>query len=474
MVKAYKYYLGGRWVSSSRKIKVQSPYDDSLIGTVSTANKSDYTKAIALAQKAFAQTKILPSHTRERICRQIAEGLESGREDFARMITLEMGKTIRDSKAEVGRAINCFRIAAEEAKRIGGEIIDLDWTAGSEERMGLVRRFPVGVVAGISPFNYPLNLVAHKVAPAIACGCPIVLKPASKTPIVALMLAEVIDQTELPKGALSVLPGSSQDTLPLIKDKRIKLITFTGSPEVGWWIKANSGEKKTVLELGGNAGVAVADDADLDWAISRLVVGAFGHAGQSCISVQRIFVHEKIYKDFLKKFLAATNNLKEGNPLNEKTDLCPMVDMESAKRIESWIKEAVKGGAKILAGGKRHGQHLKPTLLEKVKPSMKVCSKEAFAPLAVLFIYRDFKKMIDQINDSEYGLQAGIFTNRMKDIFYAFEHVETGGVMINDISTYRADHMPYGGVKKSGMGREGIKYAIEDMTEIKILGLNLK
>jgi glyceraldehyde-3-phosphate dehydrogenase (NADP+) len=330
------------------------------------------------------------------------------------------------------------------------------------------------VVAGISPFNFPLNLVAHKIAPAIASGCTMILKPASKTPIVSLMLAELIDKTELPKGAISILPGSSRESSPLIKDPRIKLITFTGSSEVGWWIKDNSGTKKTVLELGGNAGVAVADDADVDFAVKRLVYGAFGQAGQSCISVQRIYAHEKVFDQFVTKFRAAIKKIKIGDPLEDTTDLGPMIDTESAERTEEWIKEAVKGGAKLLAGGKRKGRVLEPTLLTNVKNSMSVCSKEAFAPLAVLFKYRDYKKMIAEINNSVYGLQAGIFTNRIKDIFYAFKYVETGGVIINDIPTYRVDHMPYGGVKMSGMGREGIKYGIEDMTEIKLLGLNLK
>jgi acyl-CoA reductase-like NAD-dependent aldehyde dehydrogenase len=474
MAKSYKMYLAGKWVDSKNKIRVESPYDDKLVGTVAAASKADYTKAIDAAVRAFAVTRTFPSYVRERICLQIAAGLKKDRENFARMMSLEMGKAIRDARAEVDRAFNCFKIAAEEAKRVGGEIMDLDWTVGSEERVGLVRRFPVGVVAGISPFNFPLNLVAHKMAPAIASGCPIVLKPASKTPIVALMLARLIDATELPKGAVSVLPGSSKESSPLIEDPRIKLITFTGSSPVGWWIKAHSGAKKTVLELGGNAGVAVADDGDVDFAVSRLLYGAFGQAGQSCISVQRIFVHEKVYDRFVRKFRAAIKNIRMGNPLDDKTDLGPMVDIESAKRTEGWIKEALDGGAKLLAGGKRRGRMLPPTLLGNVKMSMNVCSQEAFAPLAVVFKYKNFRTMIDQINNSEFGLQAGIFTQRVKDIFYAFKYVETGGVMINDVPTYRADHMPYGGVKMSGMGREGIRYGIEDMTEIKILGLNLK
>jgi glyceraldehyde-3-phosphate dehydrogenase (NADP+) len=474
MAKRYKYYLGGRWIDSKKRLTVYSPYDGALIADCAAASEADYSAAIAAAEKAFAAAREMPSYRREEVCLQIAAALEKNLENFARMLSLEVGKVYRDSVGEVKRAIGVFRVAAEESKRIGGEIIDLDWSPGSEERIGLIRRFPLGVVAGIAPFNFPLNLVAHKIAPAIASGNCIVLKPASKTPVVALMLAELIDKTAYPKGAVSVLPGSAKDSLPLIEDPRVKLITFTGSPEVGWWIKEKAKDKKVALELGGNAGVAVADDADLELAASRLVYGAFGQAGQSCISVQRIYLHRKIYDPFLKLFLSKMKKIKIGDPLRTETDLGPMIDDESAERIESWIKEAVKDGAKIIAGGKRKGRVLEPTLLTDVKPRMKVCFREVFAPLAVVIKYDDFGKMIDQINDSEYGLQAGIFTHRLKDIFYAFKHLDVGGVMINDISTYRADHQPYGGMKKSGVGREGIKYAIEDMTEIKILGLNLK
>lgn len=474
MAKTYKMYLAGQLAKSKKQFDVLSSYDDHLVGSVAAASSEDYTKAIDAAVKAFEITRALPSHLREKICKQIADGLEKETAKFAEMMTLEMGKTIRDSRVEVSRAVNCFRIAGEEAKRVGGEILDLDWTPGSEQRLGLVRRFPIGVVAGISPFNFPLNLVAHKIAPAIASGCPIVLKPASKTPIIALLLAELIDKTDWPKGALSVLPGSAKDSEPLVKDPRVKLITFTGSSPVGWWIKANCGDKKTVLELGGNAGVALADDADLDFAVSRLLYGAFGQAGQSCISVQRIFVHEKVYDQFVSKFKAAATKLKMGDPKNDDTDLGPMVDTESAEKVEVWIKEAVGSGARLVIGGKRNGRMMEPTLLENVTANMKVCCNEVFAPVAVLFKYSDFKKMVAEINNSEFGLQAGVFTNRIQDIFYAFQYIETGGVIINDISTYRADHMPYGGAKRSGMGREGIKYGIEDMTEIKILAMNLK
>lgn len=474
MAQHYKLYLAGKWIDRERKIEVRSPFDDSLVGTVAAASVSDYTAAIESAQKAFAVTRELPSFRREEACLFIAQGLEKEMERFARMMCLEVGKVYRDAVGEVKRAIGVFRTAAEEAKRIGGEIIDLDWAAGSEERVGLVRRFPLGVTAGISPFNFPLNLVAHKIAPALASGNGMVLKPASKTPIIALMLAELVEKSGYPPEAISILPGSSKDATPLIEDERIKLITFTGSPEVGWWIKEKAKDKKVVLELGGNAGVAVADDADLEFAANRLLYGAFGQAGQSCISVQRIYLHEKISDSFLSIFTEKIKSLKVGDPLKPETDLGPMVDNESAERVEQWIAEAVKGGAKIIVGGRRNGRFLEPTLLSNVRKDLKVCFKEVFAPLAIIFEYSDFRKMVAEINDSTYGLQAGIFTQRVKDIFYAYKHLEVGGVIINDISTYRADHQPYGGVKRSGTGREGVKYAIEDMTELKFLALNLK
>lgn len=474
MAKNYKMYLGGKWVDRQDKIKVINPYDNSVVGSVAAASKNDYTKAIEIAQETFKITRELPSYKREAICKQIANGLEKNIDQFATMMAKELGKSYKDSFGEVNRSIGVFRVAAEEAKRIGGEIIDLDWAPGAEERMGLIRRFPMGVIAGISPFNFPLNLVAHKIGPAIASGNTMVLKPASSTPIIALMLAELIDKTDLPKGAISILPGSSRESTPLLEDERVKLVTFTGSSEVGWWIKNNAGNKQVVLELGGNAGVAVADDADLDWATTRLLYGGFASAGQSCISVQRIYVHEKVYDKFLTMFKTKVKKLIVGNPLDKKTDIGTMVEEKAVDETMRTIKDAVKGGAKILTGGKKIGAQLEPTVLTNVKTSMDVCSKEAFAPLVVVDKYKDFKKVVDQINNSEYGLQAGIFTNRMKDVFYAFKNIEAGGVVVNDIPTYRADHQPYGGVKNSGLGREGIRYSIEDMTEIKILSMNLK
>ena len=474
MSKNYKMYLGGDWVSRNNKIRVVNPFDKSLVANVSAASKDDYTEAIKIAQAAFKITKELPSYKREETCHKIAAGLEKNIEKFATTMSKELGKAYKDARGEVLRSVGVFKVAAEEAKRIGGEIIDLDWAPGAEERMGLIRRFPMGVISGISPFNFPLNLVAHKIGPAIASGNTIVLTPATSTPLMALMLAELIDNTDHPKGAVSILPGSSKESTPLLHDPRVKLITFTGSSEVGWWIKNNSGTKQVVLELGGNAGVAIADDADLEYATTRLLYGGFASAGQSCISVQRIYVHEAIYEKFLKMFKAKVNKLKVGNPLDKTTDIGTMVDEPSVENTLANIKAAVKEGAKILPGGKRKGLVLEPTVLINVKSSMDVCSKEAFAPLVVVDKYKNFKKVVDEINNSEYGLQAGIFTNRMKDIFYAFKNIDVGGVVVNDIPTYRADHQPYGGVKNSGLGREGIRYSIEDMTELKILSMNFK
>ena len=476
MAKNWKMYLGGEWVDRKERIDVLNPFDDSLVGRVPSAAPEDYTKAIEIAGKNFAVTRELPSYKRAEACLAVAKGIEKDIEKFTQMMSMELGKAYKDAKGEVKRAIGVFTVAAEESKRIGGEIMDLDWAPGGEERVGLVRRFPKGVVAGISPFNFPLNLVAHKVAPAMAAGNCIVLKPASKTPIIALMLAEVIDKTDYPKGGVSVLPGSSKASAPLLEDPRVKLITFTGSSQVGWWIKQHASNKEVVLELGGNAGVAIADDADLKYAVDRLAYGAFAVAGQSCISVQRIYVHENVYDEFIRLFRARVKQIKVGNPLDPEVDMGMMVDRPSVQGTLDNIKSAVAAGAKLITGGKPlfDGRTLEPTLLENVKITMDVCSKEAFAPLAVVMKYRDWRKAIDEINNSEYGLQAGIFTNRIKDIWYAFERIEAGGIVVNDIPTYRADHQPYGGMKNSGVGREGVKYAIMDQTDVKILSMNLK
>jgi glyceraldehyde-3-phosphate dehydrogenase (NADP+) len=474
MAQQFKIYLGGKWVDRKEKIEVKSPYDGKVVGEVAMASKEDFVKAIDLAEKAFEITRDLPSYARENACKSVAEGLKQNFDNFAKTMSMEVGKAIKDSEVEVCRAIQVFTIAAEEAKRVGGEIMDFDWIPGNEKRMGLVRRFPMGVIGGISPFNFPLNLVAHKIAPAMASGNCMVLKPAAKTPLVALLLAELIDQSDYPKGAVSVMLGDNEAASPLIKDDRIKLLTFTGSDKVGWWIKANAGKKRVVLELGGNAGVVVADDADLEYATDRIVKGAFGQAGQSCISVQRIFVQESVYDKFMKLFVAKTKKLKVGDPLDRNTDIGTMVSAEAAKDTAAMVTAAKRDGAKILTGGKADGGFYQPTIITYVKRGMDVCSKEAFAPIATVETYGTFADAVKKINDSDFGLQAGFFTNRIKDAFYAFSHVDAGGIVINDVPTFRADQQPYGGMKNSGIGREGIRYTIEDMTEIKVLSLNLK
>jgi glyceraldehyde-3-phosphate dehydrogenase (NADP+) len=473
MSQKYKMYLAGEWRDSSKAIDVINPIDKSTYGTVAAASPADFTEAIDRAEIAFREYRFAPSYKRSEALQFISSEIARRKNELAETITCEMGKAMKDSLAEVARAVSVFAISAEEARRIGGEIISMDWQAGADGRWGLVRRFPMGVIAGISPFNFPLNLVAHKIGPALASGNTIVLKPASKTPIIALKLAEIIDKTDLPKGAVSILPASSQDAQPLLTDPRVKVITFTGSSPVGWKIKESSGKKRVVLELGGNAGVIVADDADVEYAASRMTFGGFAVAGQSCISVQRVFLHETIYDSFISKFADKVTALKVGNPLDPTTDIGPIVEEKEAERIESWISEAVREGARVLVGGRRDGGFVLPTVLADVKPDMKVCAQEVFAPLVAVSRYTDFKSAVTEINNSAFGLQAGVFTNRMTDIWYAFEQIETGGVVINDVPTYRADHQPYGGMKDSGFGREGVRYSIEDYTEIKILSMNI-
>jgi acyl-CoA reductase-like NAD-dependent aldehyde dehydrogenase len=465
-------YLAGEWVSRPEKIVVLNPWDGSEVARVSAATQADFVTAIDKAHAAFAVTKVLSSFKRETACLQIAAGIEKQIDRFAETMTRELGKAIKDSRVEVLRAIGVFRTAAEESKRIGGELVDLDWNAGQENRFGIARRFPRGVIAGISPFNFPLNLVAHKIAPAIASGNCMVLKPASKTPLSALLLAEVIHQSDYPKGAISILPACADQARPLIEDDRVKLITFTGSSEVGWWIEEHVRRKPVVLELGGNAGVIVADDADIEYAAGRIVTGAFGVAGQSCISVQRLFVHEKVKEALTSRILELITKLKIGDPMAPATDIGAMIDMNAVIKAKQSVDTAVQHGAKILIGGAISGKTLEPTLIANVSPSMEVCCSEMFAPVATIESYTDFHDAVARINATRYGLQAGVFTNRFSDIWYAYSAIECGGIVINDIPTFRADHQPYGGMKDSGMGREGVRYAIEDLTELKFLSIN--
>jgi len=400
---------------------------------------------------------------------EIAQKMIGQKDLLAHTLCLEAAKPLKYALGEVDRAIQTFIIAAEECKRLPSEYIQIDWTPAGEGKEGIVKYFPVGIVAGISPFNFPLNLTVHKLAPAIATGCPIILKPARSTPLSAILLAKIIDSTELPKGALSVLPMDRVSGNQLVTDERFSLLTFTGSPQVGWNMKNQAGKKRVVLELGGNAGVIVTETANLDIAITKCVNGAFSYSGQVCIHTQRIYVHESIIKEFTNRFVEQTNKLKHGNPLDITTDISSMIDEENAIRIEQWVKEALENGAKLVCGGIRKGSFYPPTIITNTKQEMKVCSQEVFGPVVVIEAYNSFKNAVDNINSSEFGLQAGIFTNKLDEQNHAFNEIKVGGVIINDVPTFRVDHMPYGGIKNSGFGREGVKYAMLDMLEPKLL-----
>jgi len=473
MAKEYKFLINGEWRQSSKREDVKNPYNNETIAQLYFAEEADIEDAVKSSQKAFDITKKLPAYKRAEILKNIIKGLEQRKEELAKTITIEAGKPITDSRAEVSRAINTFQIASEESKRIEGEVIPLDLMQGSENRFGIVRRFPIGPILGITPFNFPLNLVSHKVAPAIASGNTIILKPAPKTPVTALLLGEIASEAGLPAGALNVIPCSNPLAEKLAADERIKKLSFTGSAAVGLKLKAMADMKKITLELGGNAGVIIHSDADIDFAAKRCTVGAFSFAGQICISVQRIYVQKNNYDEFLYKFLANVKNLKAGDPMDESTNIGPMIEQGASQRTEERLQEAAKDGAKILTGGKRNGNFFEPTVLTNTKPSMKVCGEEVFAPLVTVEKYDKFEDAVSMVNNSIYGLQAGIFTNDIKNVFHAYNELEVGGVIVNDIPTYRTDHMPYGGVKMSGFGREGVRYAIEEMTELKFLALNL-
>ena len=470
--KPHPIFLAGKWVESDDPLIVANPADATTpAGSTFHATEAQYEEAVEAAVAAFEVTRTLPAYERGAILRNISAGIKARREELGKLIALEAGKPIRDSLVEVDRATLTFRLGAEEAERMVGETIPLDLMPASKGRVGITRRFPIGPIAGISPFNFPLNLAAHKVAPAIASGNPIVLKPPSKDPLVMLTVAEIIESAGVPAGMVSILPMTRELGDRMVADDRFKLLSFTGSPSVGWRMKERAGKKKVVLELGGNAGVIVDKGADLDWAVKRTLVGAFSYAGQVCISVQRMFVHEDVREAFLAKFLDGVKALKLGDPLDTTTDVGPMVDEKAAARTQRWVDEAVQLGGTVVTGGKAKGAFFEPTVLENVPVDAQVCSNEAFAPLVVVFPFRDFGDAIRQVNDSFFGLQTGVFTNDLGHAWQAFNELEVGGVIVNDIPTYRIDNMPYGGVKDSGMGREGLRWSIEDMTELRIMVL---
>jgi acyl-CoA reductase-like NAD-dependent aldehyde dehydrogenase len=468
-VKEYPYLIAGQKISSHQKKDIVNPYNQQIFARVFLAAVSDVDKAIQKAAEAFQISKKLSSYQRSDMLAKIARLVQEKKEELARTIVQENGKPIKDCRLEVDRAVMTFQIAAEEAKRIEGELIPMDLRPDAEGRMGIIKRFPIGPVAAITPFNYPLNLAVHKIAPALAVGNPVILKPASDTPVSALLLGEIIDHCHSIPGLMSVVPSRHQDCDALVTDERIKMISFTGSPDVGWDLKTRCGQKRITLELGGNGGVIVHEDADIELAVSRCLRGAFAYAGQVCISVQRIYIHEKIYSAFIKKFLEAVRGLKVGDPMDESTDIGPMIKENQAVRAIEWIEEAVKAGAKLLIGGKRKGSMVEPTVLENVPKGTQACDKEAFAPLVDVFSYSKFEEAVQAVNDTPYGLQAGIFTKDIGRILLAFSEIEVGGLMVNEVPTFRLDHMPYGGTKYSGFGREGLKYAMEEMTEPRLL-----
>ena len=470
----YGCYIGADWIETGDVIEVRSPFDESLIALVHRAGPGEIETAIAKASTAFQMTRKMPVWKRAEVLEKISAGIAARREELAQTIALEAGKPIRTARAEVDRAVFTFKVAGEESKRIYGEIVPLDWIPGTEGREAQIYRVPLGPIVGISPFNFPLNLVAHKVAPALAAGDPIILRPASQTPVSALKLAEIISESGWPVGAFSVVPSATENATPLIEDDRIRLLTFTGSPAVGWFLKKQAGRKRVTLELGGNAGVIVHSDADIAYAAERIAWGGFSYAGQSCISVQRVYVHADVYESFERQFVQRVKALIVGDPLNEATDVGPLIDGGAAERVEDWVAEALKDGASLLTGGSRNGNLWQPTVLAKLQPAMRVSCQEVFAPLVGLYSYTDVSQAIASVDDGDFGLQAGLFTHDLGVVRQAFNNIEVGGLMVNDVSTFRIDHMPYGGVKQSGFGREGLRYAIEEMSEMKLLTFNYR
>ncbi len=465
----YQIYLSGKWISTSEKIEVKNPYNSTIIAQTYLATEEHLEEAIQNANSIEEECASLSSFIRYEALMFIANEISNNANFLAKLVTYESAKPYKYAFAEVQRAAFTFLIAAEESKRLPKEYFSLDWQTNLENKEALVKYFPVGLVSGITPFNFPINLLAHKIAPAIATACPIILKPDLRTPLSALELAKIISKTNLPKAMLSVLPLTHNVALPLINDDRIKLLSFTGSPKAGWQMKANAGKKKVVLELGGNAGVIITPTSNLDSAINKCLVGAFAYSGQVCIHTQRIYIHQDLFEKFTSTFTSKIKNLKIGNPEEADTEFSCMIDEANAIRVEDWINEAVAQGAKLLYGGKRCGNFVEPTLLTNTNAEMKVNCNEVFGPVVIIEKYADFDNAIAELNNTTFGLQAGVFTDSQTEIDKAFNKLKVGGVIINDVPTFRSDQMPYGGIKESGFGREGVKYAMLDMLEPKVL-----
>ena len=471
MSRDYPYYLANRPVHANTELAVEDKHTGEIAYRVAMADAEVVDRAIAAAVDARRPMAELAAHRRRDVLRHCVQRFRERYDELVEVLIVEGGKVITDARSEVGRLVETFEIAAEEATRIGGEVLPMDITARAEAFSGMYKRVPIGPVSLITPFNFPFNLVAHKVAPAIAAGCPFVLKPAGKTPVGALLIGEILAECDLPEGAFSILPATRDAAGALTEDDRLKLLSFTGSDDVGWQLKARAGKKRVVMELGGNAACLVDADADVDHAVDRLTFGAFYQSGQSCISVQRVQVHESIYERLRDQLVVKVGSLKSGEPRADDTFVGPLISEAAAERVVEWIEEAVAKGARSLVGGARKGRVVMPAILEGVDRSCRVYDNEAFGPVLVLERFSDFNEALAVINDSRYGLQAGLFIRDIDKMYRAWDQLDVGGVIVNDVPAFRVDHMPYGGVKDSGLGREGIRYAIEDMTEIRMLAV---
>jgi glyceraldehyde-3-phosphate dehydrogenase (NADP+) len=461
--------VNGQWVHTSSFEQILCPYSGDLLVTVCQAESQHIDQAIESMKQAAADFAAIPAHSRAKALSCIANGIAARHEEFAKVLSQEAGKPLTDARREVDRGIQTFRLAAEESTRIPGETIPMDLTPGGEAYTATVKRFPLGPVLGITPFNFPLNLVAHKVAPCLAAGNPFVLKPAPQTPLTALLLGEVFLTTDLPPTAVTILPCSNALAERMVEHPIFQALSFTGSVNVGWMLKGKAGPKRVLLELGGNAGVIIEPDADIETAVTRCVTGGYGYAGQTCISVQRIYVHQSQYDRFLQSFVDNVRTLPTGDPALESTVVGPLINEQAAMRVEAWIKEAVAQGAKIHTGGNRHGTVMEATVLTNIHPAMKVCCEEIFGPVVTISPYTRLQEALTLVNDSPFGLQAGIFTKNIDAMYQAYASLEVGAVLVNEIPTFRADHMPYGGIKDSGLGREGVRYTIQELTEPKLL-----
>ena len=466
---SYPYYLASEPKYANTDLKVTNKYTQEVATKVALADADTIDKAIAAAEKAQPEMAAMAPYERQAVLEHCVKRFTERADELAQALCIEAGKPIKDAKGEVSRLIDTFKIAAEESVRINGEVVNLEISARAKGYQGMTKKVPIGPCSFISPFNFPLNLAAHKVAPAIAAGCTFVLKPASRTPIGALIIGEVLAETDLPKGAFSILPCSRDGADLFTTDERLKLLSFTGSPDVGWALKAKAGKKPVVLELGGNAACVIDEDADIEDAIDRVIIGAYYQSGQSCISVQRLLVHSKIYEEFKSRYVERVKALVSGDPSNEDTFIGPMISEGEAERLYSWIKEAKEKGATILCGGTRDGAMLEATVMENVPKDCDASAEEAFGPLSILVPFDDYDEALNEVNNSRYGLQAGVFTRDIYKAHKAWDVLEVGGVVIGDVPSWRVDNMPYGGVKDSGLGREGIRYAIEDMSETRLM-----